>query len=133
MLRMSVRGVARGLLQGLAPMGGTHEGRQTMCVESGPQAGAPQAPDHLLPLHSWPGALLPGCPPTPLLLSAGALHPLRPCPLAQVDSLSVTPGPLGVPDLMVSQPGCAYAVLLCSWSKDTGPPAASEGAVDGGR
>lgn len=25
--------------------GGMHEGRQTVCAESGPQAGAPQAPD----------------------------------------------------------------------------------------
>lgn len=51
----------------------------------------------------------------------------------QVDSLSVTPGPLGVPELMVSQPGCAYATLLCTWSKDAGPAAASEGATEGSR
>ncbi|XP_015454010.1 KICSTOR complex protein ITFG2 isoform X2 [Pteropus alecto] len=51
----------------------------------------------------------------------------------QVDSLSVTPGPLGVPELMVSQPGCAYAILLCTWNKDTGPPATSEGAMEGNR
>ncbi|KAH0521221.1 Integrin-alpha FG-GAP repeat-containing protein 2 [Microtus ochrogaster] len=44
----------------------------------------------------------------------------------QVDSLSVTPGPLGVPELVVSQPGCAYAVLLCTWNKDAGSPPASE-------
>ncbi|ELV09177.1 Integrin-alpha FG-GAP repeat-containing protein 2 [Tupaia chinensis] len=51
----------------------------------------------------------------------------------QVDSLSVTPGPLGVPELMVSQPGCAYAVLLCTWSRDAGSPPASEGAAEGSR
>ncbi|XP_017401538.1 KICSTOR complex protein ITFG2 isoform X3 [Cebus imitator] len=51
----------------------------------------------------------------------------------QVDSLSVTLGPLGVPELMVSQPGCAYAILLCTWKKDTGSPPASEGATDGSR
>lgn len=59
--------------------------------------------------------------------------PLSPCFLVQVDSLSVTPGPLGVPELMVSQPGCAYAILLCTWNKDTGPPATSEGAMEGSR
>ncbi|XP_005000646.1 KICSTOR complex protein ITFG2 isoform X2 [Cavia porcellus] len=51
----------------------------------------------------------------------------------QVDSLSVTLGPLGVPELMVSQPGCAYAVLLCTWNKDTESSPASEEAVEGGR
>nr|KAF6495360.1 integrin alpha FG-GAP repeat containing 2 [Rousettus aegyptiacus] len=51
----------------------------------------------------------------------------------QVDSLSVTPGPLGVPELMVSQPGCAYAILLCTWNKDAGPPVTSEGAMEGNR
>ncbi|XP_032730766.1 KICSTOR complex protein ITFG2 isoform X2 [Lontra canadensis] len=51
----------------------------------------------------------------------------------QVDSLSVTPGPLGVPELMVSQPGCAYAILLCTWNKDTGPAPTSEGAPEGSR
>lgn len=51
----------------------------------------------------------------------------------QVDSLSVTLGPLGVPELMVSQPGCAYAILLCTWKKDTGSPPASEGPTDGSR
>ncbi|NXV72130.1 ITFG2 protein, partial [Atlantisia rogersi] len=33
----------------------------------------------------------------------------------QVDSLSVNPGPDGSPELMVSQPGCGYAILLCTW------------------
>uniref|UniRef100_A0A673UIU3 Integrin alpha FG-GAP repeat containing 2 n=1 Tax=Suricata suricatta TaxID=37032 RepID=A0A673UIU3_SURSU len=51
----------------------------------------------------------------------------------QVDSLSVTPGPLGVPELMVSQPGCAYAILLCTWNKNTGPPPTPEGAPEGSR
>ncbi|XP_053411653.1 KICSTOR complex protein ITFG2 isoform X2 [Nycticebus coucang] len=51
----------------------------------------------------------------------------------QVDSLSVTPGPLGVPELMVSQPGCAYAILLCTWNKDTKSPPAFEGATEGNR
>ncbi|XP_037703902.1 KICSTOR complex protein ITFG2 [Choloepus didactylus] len=49
----------------------------------------------------------------------------------QVDSLSVTPGPLGVPELMVSQPGCAYAILLCTWIKDAESPPASEGITEG--
>ncbi|XP_041071365.1 KICSTOR complex protein ITFG2 isoform X2 [Carcharodon carcharias] len=36
----------------------------------------------------------------------------------QVDSLTVNPGPDGTPELMVSQPGCGYAVLLCTWRLD---------------
>ncbi|XP_077956633.1 KICSTOR complex protein ITFG2 isoform X1 [Gasterosteus aculeatus] len=47
----------------------------------------------------------------------------------QVDSLSVNPGPEGLPELMVSQPGCGYAILLCSWTQqdsnssgEDGPP-----------
>ncbi|XP_051885995.1 KICSTOR complex protein ITFG2 isoform X1 [Pristis pectinata] len=36
----------------------------------------------------------------------------------QVDSLTVNPGSDGSPELMVSQPGCAYAVLLCTWKLD---------------
>lgn len=51
----------------------------------------------------------------------------------QVDSLSVMPGPLGTPELMVSQPGCAYAVLLCTWNKDPGPPATSDGGTEASR
>ncbi|XP_029415639.1 KICSTOR complex protein ITFG2 isoform X2 [Nannospalax galili] len=51
----------------------------------------------------------------------------------QVDSLSVTPGPLGLPELVVSQPGCAYAVLLCTWNKDTDSPLASEEPAEGSR
>ncbi|MEQ2158285.1 integrin alpha FG-GAP repeat-containing protein 2, partial [Goodea atripinnis] len=35
----------------------------------------------------------------------------------QVDSLSVNPGPEGLPELMVSQPGCGYAILLCTWTQ----------------
>ncbi|XP_028810475.1 KICSTOR complex protein ITFG2 [Denticeps clupeoides] len=37
----------------------------------------------------------------------------------QVDSLSVNPGPEGLPELMVSQPGCGYAILLCSWTQES--------------
>nr|XP_023404481.1 KICSTOR complex protein ITFG2 [Loxodonta africana] len=63
-----------------------------------------------------------------------SLHPpLSPFSLVQVDSLSVTPGPSGIPELMVSQPGCAYAILLCTWNKDPGSPPASEGATEGSR
>lgn len=36
----------------------------------------------------------------------------------QVDSLSVNPGPGGSPELMVSQPGCGYAILLCTWDTE---------------
>ncbi|KAM9771604.1 KICSTOR complex protein ITFG2 [Syngnathus typhle] len=39
----------------------------------------------------------------------------------QVDSLSVNPGPEGLPELMVSQPGCGYAILLCSWTQQDSP------------
>ncbi|XP_063074032.1 KICSTOR complex protein ITFG2 [Engraulis encrasicolus] len=46
----------------------------------------------------------------------------------QVDSLSVTPGPEGLPELMVSQPGCGYAILLCSWTQEGAP----EGTEDEG-
>ncbi|NWU05127.1 ITFG2 protein, partial [Cephalopterus ornatus] len=36
----------------------------------------------------------------------------------QVDSLSVNLGPDGSPELMVSQPGCGYAILLCTWDTE---------------
>lgn len=36
----------------------------------------------------------------------------------QVDSLSVNPSPEGLPELMVSQPGCGYAILMCSWTQE---------------
>ncbi|NXJ05388.1 ITFG2 protein, partial [Odontophorus gujanensis] len=36
----------------------------------------------------------------------------------QVDSLSVNPGPDGLPEMMVSQPGCGYAILLCTWDSE---------------
>ncbi|KAJ1165938.1 hypothetical protein NDU88_006355 [Pleurodeles waltl] len=36
----------------------------------------------------------------------------------QVDSLSVNPGPDGTQELMVSQPGCGYAILLCTWKPE---------------
>uniref|UniRef100_A0A803KHM2 Integrin alpha FG-GAP repeat containing 2 n=1 Tax=Xenopus tropicalis TaxID=8364 RepID=A0A803KHM2_XENTR len=44
----------------------------------------------------------------------------------QVDSLSVNPAADGTPELMVSQPGCGYAVLLCTWKED--PSLGTEGA-----
>ncbi|XP_060102152.1 KICSTOR complex protein ITFG2 [Heteronotia binoei] len=47
----------------------------------------------------------------------------------QVDSLSVNPGPDGAPEMIVSQPGCGYAVLLCTWKADGQRPA--EGEADG--
>ncbi|XP_072734638.1 KICSTOR complex protein ITFG2 isoform X3 [Ciconia boyciana] len=43
----------------------------------------------------------------------------------QVDSLSVNPGPDGSPEMMVSQPGCGYAILLCTW--DSEQQASTEG------
>ncbi|KAG7248074.1 hypothetical protein CRUP_024423, partial [Coryphaenoides rupestris] len=55
----------------------------------------------------------------------------------QVDSLSVNPGPEGLPELMVSQPGCGYAILLCSWTQQdfpgdgSGEEAASTPGSDG--
>ncbi|DAA29157.1 TPA: integrin-alpha FG-GAP repeat-containing protein 2 [Bos taurus] len=71
-------------------------------------------------------------------LGEGAEHPMGQLVLlkkwmleGQVDSLSVTPGPLGVPELMVSQPGCAYAILLCTWNKDPGATPTSEGPMEG--
>ncbi|XP_015727318.1 KICSTOR complex protein ITFG2 [Coturnix japonica] len=39
----------------------------------------------------------------------------------QVDSLSVNPGPNGLPEMMVSQPGCGYAILLCTWDSEQQP------------
>ncbi|MGH0120179.1 UNVERIFIED_CONTAM: hypothetical protein FKN15_065940 [Acipenser sinensis] len=45
----------------------------------------------------------------------------------QVDSLSVNPGPEGIPELMVSQPGCGYAILLCTWNRKV-PTETGEGA-----
>ncbi|CAL8277335.1 unnamed protein product [Gadus morhua 'NCC'] len=44
----------------------------------------------------------------------------------QVDSLSVNPGNEGLPELMVSQPGCGYAILLCSWATQAPPAAAGD-------
>ncbi|XP_062990479.1 KICSTOR complex protein ITFG2 isoform X2 [Elgaria multicarinata webbii] len=41
----------------------------------------------------------------------------------QVDSLSVNPGADCAPEMMVSQPGCGYAVLLCTWKTELQPPA----------
>ncbi|XP_060770284.1 KICSTOR complex protein ITFG2 isoform X4 [Neoarius graeffei] len=52
-------------------------------------------------------------------LTAGQLILLKKWLLeGQVDSLSVNPAPDGRPELMVSQPGCGYAILLCSWTQD---------------
>ncbi|KAL7857794.1 hypothetical protein AOLI_G00178960 [Acnodon oligacanthus] len=52
-------------------------------------------------------------------LSGGQLVLLKKWLLeGQVDSLSVNPSPEGLPELMVSQPGCGYAVLLCSWTQE---------------
>uniref|UniRef100_A0AAR2K8D8 Integrin alpha FG-GAP repeat containing 2 n=1 Tax=Pygocentrus nattereri TaxID=42514 RepID=A0AAR2K8D8_PYGNA len=52
-------------------------------------------------------------------LSGGQLVLLKKWLLeGQVDSLSVNPGPEGLPELMVSQPGCGYAILLCSWTQE---------------
>ncbi|XP_045410551.1 KICSTOR complex protein ITFG2 isoform X3 [Lemur catta] len=89
-----------------------------------------EGPEHLtgqlVSLKKW---MLEGQGPTSL-----PLHPpLSPGFLVQVDSLSVTPGPLGVPELMVSQPGCAYAILLCTWNKDAKSPPSSEEATEGSR
>ncbi|KAL8207685.1 UNVERIFIED_CONTAM: integrin alpha FG-GAP repeat-containing protein 2 [Gekko kuhli] len=44
----------------------------------------------------------------------------------QVDSLSVNPGPDGAPEMLVSQPGCGYAILLCTWKADHQHPAEGE-------
>ncbi|XP_062449452.1 KICSTOR complex protein ITFG2 isoform X3 [Rhea pennata] len=41
--------------------------------------------------------------------------------IVQVDSLSVNPGPDGLPQMMVSQPGCGYAILLCTWDSEQQP------------
>ncbi|XP_036373841.1 KICSTOR complex protein ITFG2 [Megalops cyprinoides] len=63
-------------------------------------------------------------PPDSTDLSTGQLVLLKKWLLeGQVDSLSVNPGPEGEPELMVSQPGCGYAILLCSWTQEgtTGP------------
>ncbi|KAG7456029.1 hypothetical protein MATL_G00247360 [Megalops atlanticus] len=57
-------------------------------------------------------------PPDSTDLSSGQLVLLKKWLLeGQVDSLSVNPGPEGEPELMVSQPGCGYAILLCSWTQ----------------
>uniref|UniRef100_A0A3B4WNU4 Integrin alpha FG-GAP repeat containing 2 n=1 Tax=Seriola lalandi dorsalis TaxID=1841481 RepID=A0A3B4WNU4_SERLL len=45
----------------------------------------------------------------------------------QVDSLSVNPGPEGLPELMVSQPGCGYAILLCSWTQQDSSGSGEDG------
>ncbi|XP_042326845.1 KICSTOR complex protein ITFG2 [Sceloporus undulatus] len=40
----------------------------------------------------------------------------------QVDSLSVNPGSDCAPEMIVSQPGCGYAILLCTWKAEKQPP-----------
>uniref|UniRef100_A0A8K9UHH7 Integrin alpha FG-GAP repeat containing 2 n=1 Tax=Oncorhynchus mykiss TaxID=8022 RepID=A0A8K9UHH7_ONCMY len=59
-------------------------------------------------------------------LSSGQLVLLKKWLLeGQVDSLSVNPDLEGLPELMVSQPGCGFAILLCTWtqqgSSEVGP------------
>ncbi|XP_048365936.1 KICSTOR complex protein ITFG2 [Sphaerodactylus townsendi] len=44
----------------------------------------------------------------------------------QVDSLSVNPGPDGAPEMIISQPGCGYAILLCTWKVGHQQPAEGE-------
>lgn len=51
----------------------------------------------------------------------------------QVDSLSVNPGPEGLPELMVSQPGCGYAILLCSWTQQDSSGSEEEAPATPGR
>uniref|UniRef100_A0A3Q1B0F1 Integrin alpha FG-GAP repeat containing 2 n=1 Tax=Amphiprion ocellaris TaxID=80972 RepID=A0A3Q1B0F1_AMPOC len=51
----------------------------------------------------------------------------------QVDSLSVNPGPEGLPELMVSQPGCGYAILLCSWTQQDSSGSGDEAPATPGR
>ncbi|XP_031653327.1 KICSTOR complex protein ITFG2 isoform X1 [Oncorhynchus kisutch] len=51
-------------------------------------------------------------------LSSGQLVLLKKWLLeGQVDSLSVNPDLEGLPELMVSQPGCGFAILLCTWTQ----------------
>ncbi|XP_053321468.1 KICSTOR complex protein ITFG2 [Spea bombifrons] len=53
-------------------------------------------------------------------VTCGQLVPLKKWLLeGQVDSLTVNPGADGTPQLMVSQPGCGYAILQCTWCDDT--------------
>ncbi|XP_075065266.1 KICSTOR complex protein ITFG2 [Mixophyes fleayi] len=53
-------------------------------------------------------------------LACGQLVPLKKWLLeGQVDSLSVNPGADGTPELMVSQPGCGYAILMCTWGDES--------------
>ncbi|XP_075458424.1 KICSTOR complex protein ITFG2 isoform X2 [Ascaphus truei] len=70
------------------------------------------------------------CPPD-ADLTCGQLVPLKKWLLeGQVDSLSVNPGPDGSPELMVSQPGCGYAVLRCTWGEEPVPGPEGAGAAD---
>ncbi|XP_018407899.1 PREDICTED: integrin-alpha FG-GAP repeat-containing protein 2 [Nanorana parkeri] len=70
------------------------------------------------------------CPPDSDL-SYGQLVPLKKWLLeGQVDSLSVNPGADGSPELMVSQPGCGFAVLRCTWSDETNLTSEGPGAAE---
>lgn len=70
------------------------------------------------------------CPPD-ADLSYGQLVPLKKWLLeGQVDSLSVNRGVDGTPELMVSQPGCGYAVLRCTWSNETSMVSERAGAAE---
>ncbi|XP_040200362.1 KICSTOR complex protein ITFG2 isoform X3 [Rana temporaria] len=70
------------------------------------------------------------CPPD-ADMSYGQLVPLKKWLLeGQVDSLSVNPGADGTPELMVSQPGCGYAVLRCTWSNETSLVSEGAGAAE---
>jgi len=53
--------------------------------------------------------------------------------VVQVDSLTVNPGPEGLPELMVSQPGCGYAILLCSWTQHDSSGSGEEAPPTSGR
>ncbi|XP_072002104.1 KICSTOR complex protein ITFG2 [Engystomops pustulosus] len=64
-------------------------------------------------------------------LTSGQLVPLKKWLLeGQVDSLSVNPGADGTPELMVSQPGCAYAILLCTWGDESSLGSEASGAAE---
>ncbi|KAM8973142.1 KICSTOR complex protein ITFG2 [Pelodytes ibericus] len=48
----------------------------------------------------------------------------------QVDSLSVNSSADGAPELMVSQPGCGYAILRCTWCDDATLGSEEAGAAE---
>ncbi|CAN2391255.1 negative regulation of TORC1 signaling, partial [Pristimantis euphronides] len=64
-------------------------------------------------------------------LAFGQLVPLKKWLLeGQVDSLSVNPGADGTPELMVSQPGCGYAILCCTWGYESALGSEGSGAAE---